>query len=94
MTTEEIRFKLRHALTAYDRRQSKRKYYNRYALGQYFQRMDSVCADIDKGASPRQALIRGFNDRLLDVCLKAIGEPKFTKEETYNETVYYKPVND
>jgi len=70
-----------HAVTAYDRKQSTRRGYNPYALGQYFQRIDEVCLDIEAGAEPRAALMAGFNDRLLDVLLKAAGLPVSTRPE-------------
>lgn len=86
-----IKDKLISALTQYDEKQSKRKFYNPHALGIYFQRVDEVMADIERGATVRQALLAGFNDRLLDVCLKAVGEKPFTKEEMYRQSVIYTP---
>lgn len=86
-----IKDKLISALTQYDQRQSTRKFYNPHALGIYFERVDDVMRDIERGATPRQALLAGFNDRLLDVCLKAIGEKPFTKEEMYSQSVVYTP---
>ena len=88
MTTEQIKFKLVHALTAYDRKQSAKKHHNIYALGHYFARIDDVIADIEAGATPRKALCAGFNDRVLDVCLVAIGEPKFTRDELSTSWTY------
>lgn len=86
-----IRDKLISALTQYDEKQSKRKFYNPHALGIYFERVDYVMADIERGATVRQALLAGFNDRLLDVCLKAVGEQPFTKEEMYSQSMVYTP---
>lgn len=86
-----IRDKLISALTQYDEKQSKRKFYNPHALGIYFERVDDVMADIERGATVRQALLAGFNDRLLDVCLKAVGEQPFTKEEMQGQTMIYTP---
>lgn len=71
MTTLEIKAKLVHAVTAYDRRQSTKKHYNHNALPQYFARIDEIIADVEAGADPRKAIIAGFLDRLQDSCLRA-----------------------
>lgn len=86
MTT--IKSQLIHAVTEYDRRASKRRGYNPYALGQYLARIDDVCADIARGASARKALCAGLSDRLLDHCLKAIGERPFTVNELGTSWTY------
>lgn len=65
-----------HAVTAYDRRRAGRQGYNHYALGQYLIRLEEVERDIAAGASVRAALCAAFSDRLLDVCLKAVGEAR------------------
>lgn len=88
---DDIKRRLVHAATAYDRRRAKGKRYNYYALGQYLMRIDQVCADIAKGASPREALIRAFSDRLLDAMLKGIGESPHTREEKHGR-IMYEPV--
>lgn len=79
-----IKDKLISAATQYDEKQSKKKYYNPYALGIYFQTIDSVMIDIENGFTPRQALIRRMCDRFLTHMLKSIGEPDFTREEIIN----------
>ena len=79
--TMNIKNQLVSAATQYDQRQSRKASYNPYALGQYFARIDEVCADVEAGASPRAALCAGFHDRLLDVLLKAIGEKPHNREE-------------
>lgn len=84
----DIKSTLIHAVTEFDRKSSTKRGYNPYALGIYMQRVDEVCADIERGASPRKALCAGFNDRLLDHCLKAIGEKPFTREELGTEWAY------
>ncbi len=66
--------KLVHAVTRYDRAQSIKRGYNHYALGIYLNRIDDVMGDIHKGVGVAKALQSGFNDRLLDHLLKAIGE--------------------
>jgi hypothetical protein len=85
-----IRSALVHAATEHDRTQSTRRGYNHYALAQYLRRIDEVCEDIDAGMTPRQALLDGFCDRLLDKLLVAIGEPKFTKEERLGQPLAYR----
>lgn len=85
MTTKD---KLISAATQYDLKQSTKRGYNHYALGQYFERIDAVCLDIEAGAAPRAALLAAFNDRLLDVMLKAIGERPFSREELDNKWAY------
>lgn len=47
---------LRHAVTDYDRRQSKKRCYNVYALGQYLIRVDAILDDIAAGANPLDAI--------------------------------------
>ena len=89
MNTEEIRPRLISAATAYDEKQSKKKFYNPHAIGIYFKAVDGVISDIKKGFTPRQALMRRFCDRLLSHMLKAIGEADFTKEEKNNSRGYY-----
>jgi hypothetical protein len=66
-----IRTALIHAATRYDVRQSKGKRYNQYALAQYFMRIDEVCADIERGATPRAAIVAAFSGSLLSAMLKA-----------------------
>lgn len=88
-----IKYALIHAATMYDVKQSTKRGYNRYAIGQYLNRIDEVLADIDAGATPRQALIAGFSDRLLDHLLRAIGEPKFTREEISRQHIVYVPAS-
>lgn len=89
MTTKA---KLIHAVTEFDRKASKRKGYNPHALGIYFQRVDEVCADIDKGADVRKAICAGFSDRLLDHCLKALDLPLASRNE-HCQSYIYQPLN-
>jgi len=83
-----IRERLISAVTAYDARQAKGKYWNPHALPIYFERVDDVMADIAKGATLRAALCAGFSDRLLDHCLKAMGEKPFTRDELGHSICY------
>jgi hypothetical protein len=81
-----------HAATEYDRRlelaAAKRKhgYFNHYALSHYLEAIADAEAAIVKGATVRAALLGCFNGRLLDVLLKAVGEPKFTREEMLSQS--------
>ncbi len=70
-----LRGALVHAVTVYDRRRAGRKGYNRYALAQYLDAAERAATEVDKGFPVRAALCRAFNDRLLDACLAAVGEP-------------------
>lgn len=87
-----IKDKLVNAVTRFDARQSKGKYWNPHALPIYLDRVDAVCSDIDAGASPRQAIIAGFTDRICDACLKAIGEGPYTRQESFRAGIVYTPV--
>lgn len=86
-----IKDKLIHAVTQYDRKQSTKRGYNPHALGIYFEWIDEVCADIERGAPIRESVMAGFNDRLLDVCLRALGLPACTEKEALNGPVCYTP---
>lgn len=77
----EIARTLTHAVTQYDRKQEGKRGYNRYALPQYLAAVHSVEEQVSKGASRRCAIVSNFCGRLLDVCLKAVGEPVSTREE-------------
>jgi hypothetical protein len=76
---QDIKRKLDHAVTAFDRKQEERaakrgSYHNPYALGQYLMRVDDVMSDIANGATPQAAIIAGFGaGPLRNACLKAIG---------------------
>jgi hypothetical protein len=89
-----IKDALIHAASQYDMREMKKRGYNHYALAQYFSRIDDVLEDIERGAGPRQALLAAFNGRLLDHLLKAIGEPKFTRDEMNRQGYVYRSVTD
>jgi hypothetical protein len=84
-----IRDALIHAATDHDRRASSRPGFNPYALAQYLARIDSVCVAIERGLTPRSALLAAFNDRLLDRLLTGIGEPRFTRAERDAPSFYY-----
>jgi hypothetical protein len=59
------------ALTEYDRKQSTRRGYNPHALAQYFEALDSAETEVQRGRMWEMALQGAFNDRVLDVCLRA-----------------------
>jgi len=76
-----IRFKLVNAVTAYDRRQSTRKGYNRFALGMYLGSVNRIAEEVDDGQSLRTAIAHNFCGRLLDVVLRSVGELASSNEE-------------
>lgn len=82
-TTRDPDLSLFNAVTEFDRRASKRKGYNPYALGHYAKALQEVRLDVAAGATLRQALLVNFNGRLLDCLLKSIGEPLFTPDERF-----------
>lgn len=92
MTITELESKLAHAFTVWDRKNSKRKGYNVYALAQYLTRVDEVVTDIRQGADVRAAITAGFCGRGLDVALKAAGLPKSTDTEQRGGIGGYRPV--
>ena len=67
-----MRQKLINALTDYDRKQSTRRGYNHHALALYFEALDEAMIEVDRGQSVEVALRNYFNDRVLEVCLKAV----------------------
>jgi len=92
IATMNTRDKLIAAVTDYDRRMSARRGHNPFALSQYIERVNEVCRDIDNGRSVRDAILAGFNDRLCDACLRALGEPVAMKAEFYSGALVYQPM--
>lgn len=88
-----IKDKLVHAATEFDRKASKRKGHNIYALPQYFMRIDEICADIESGADARKAIVAGFSGRLLDTMLRGIGLPLSNQNEAQGGSPVYSPVS-
>ena len=76
----DTKSKLVHALTRYDEKESKKRGYNPYALGQYLARADLIMDDIKKGASVSEAIQAGFTGRLQAACLKAVGASPVTEK--------------
>ncbi len=77
----DTRTQLLHALTQYDIKLSKSKHYNQYALGIYLDALNRTMILIEQNFSIRDAIKANFCGRLLNVCFKAVGEPKATDEE-------------
>ena len=67
------RVKLVSILTEYDIKQSKKKSYNRYALGHYMKAVGTVAEAIGGGASLHDALKQGFCGSLLRHVAKRLG---------------------
>lgn len=70
---EKIRFKIVHALTEHDRKQSTKKGYNPYALGIYLDAVHHIDDCVKRGISLEDAICDAFCGRLLTLVLKAAG---------------------
>jgi len=87
--------KLELAAVKYDARILKRHlrnakvYHNPYALGLYRARIVEVLADVERGASPREAIVAGFEGTLRQAMLRACG---FPADWSDNLSLTYKPV--
>lgn len=66
-----VRLAIVSALTEYDIRASKRKDYNRWALGHYFRALEDVDDQVARGIGLMDALERAFTGRLHDCVAKA-----------------------
>lgn len=83
-----VRSALVHALTQFDARNERaaakkgsKRYHNAYALAQYLNRIDDVMADIERGATPRDACCAAFTGLVLKSALKAIEAPEASRDE-------------
>lgn len=76
------------AVKEYDRKESSKASYNRYALPQYLARIADIEADVANGADLRAALVAGFCGRLLTKVLKATGCQSDTKADQMGGYVY------
>ena len=86
--------KLMHVLVEYDRKQSKKPFYNMWALPQYMKRLDDVEKDIAAGTPVRKAIIAGFCGPVVNKLLKAAGESNCTDQERNAESMWgYTPVS-
>lgn len=69
---EMLKRDLEHAVTRYDRQQennARNRSYNPNALGIYLRRVDDIIADVEAGMEWKEAVTRGFTDRLRDYVL-------------------------
>lgn len=95
-----VHAQLSSAVTQYDMKEQAKAakkphgYYNMYALPQYLGRVTEVEAEIKAGTPVRKALTDAFTGRLLDAVLKAVGEPRSTKEEQRGGSITYRPTRD
>jgi len=78
---ESISLTLGRALTRYDAKQQGKRSYNPYALNLYLEAAERVEEAVNAGTPLRKALTDNFNDRLLDVVLKAMGQEKASLNE-------------
>ena len=68
-----MRAKLLNILTEYDKKQSTKRNYNRYALAHYCRAIDEVMEAVDGGTSIETALKVGFCGSLLRHVAKKLG---------------------
>jgi hypothetical protein len=80
------------AALAYDDKQAKKPGHNRFALPQYLAMIDDVCADVERGADVRAAIVAGFSGRLAQAMLKAAGQSSYTEADARSGGVFYTPV--
>lgn len=77
----DVHAKLLHAATEYDRKQSTRKGYNRFALGHYCRALQNVRTRAGLGHDLRDSIITEFCGILCDRMLKAASLPIMTDSE-------------
>jgi hypothetical protein len=77
------------AAATWDWKKQHQRHYNPYAYGQYLTRNEEIIADIDSGADPRAAIVRGFHGPLCNHMLRAIGEKRTTPDERNSQTWNY-----
>lgn len=87
-----MREKLVSAVTAWDRKQSTKRFYNPHGLGIMLTVVELVADDIDAGADPRRAIMAGFNDRLLDHVLRSVGLQTATTQEHHSLPMTYQSI--
>jgi len=73
--------KIVHAFTEHDRKESKKNYYNPYALAQYCAAGQRVELYVKAGYPLRDAVICCFSGRLADAILRSVKLPVTTKDE-------------
>lgn len=70
---DDIRRKLTHLVTEYDRQQEKKgKGYNPYGLAQYLEAADLVADEINKGMEKNQAIQKHFQGALASFLMRKI----------------------
>jgi len=79
--TELQRLRILNALTEYDRKQSRKRGHNPYALALYCKALTNVAKHCENGAELRLAILNCFEDRLLDIVLKSVDLPISTIDE-------------
>jgi hypothetical protein len=67
-----IHDQLIHAVTDFDRRSSRGRSYNPYALGHYMLAVDRAAERVEAGATWAEAIGREFNDRIRDRLLTVV----------------------
>lgn len=65
-----------HGLTEYDIKQSSKRGYNHYALGQYLQHANEAHNELKQGQPIEKVLPNHFQDRLLTHMQKRLGVPQ------------------
>ena len=69
------------AIGTFDRKQSTKKGYNRFALPIMLQAVNNVEEDIKNGDELRRAIVSNFSGRLCAAILKALNLGEYTKED-------------
>ena len=75
------RTRMLNAVTEYDRKESRKRHYNPYALGHYAKALQDIDTHVSKGIDLRTAIVGCFVGRLADKVLKAAGLPLQTDLE-------------
>lgn len=75
------RLKIVNAVTTFDRKQSTKPHYNRYAIGMYLGAISEIAEDIENGSTLRQAIIGHYLGRLCDAVLRATGQATMSDSE-------------
>jgi hypothetical protein len=78
---ENWQIKLFNAVSEYDRRQSRSKSYNPYALAHYARSLGYVRRYVQQGETLRDSILNCFLGRLADKLLKSAGLPLMTNDE-------------
>lgn len=73
---DKINIALFNAITEYDRRESKKKYYNRYALAHYAAALTNIKQSVSNGASYEDAINEFTCGSVAKCLLKALNKVK------------------